>query len=210
MPQPEQEETKSIFKNLSKLQKIAMVVLIIFSLAIVSFWVYTLRNKIYKPFYVPASKENNSVNNINDINKDTDHDGLSDYDEENKYKTSIYLADTDSDGLSDKEEVDQGTNPLCPQGSDCSGASNDNINQSDVKTINNNPIPTSTDTGKKNENDLQKAMSANMDVETLRLMLIQGGADPKIVDKVSDDDLMKIYKQSLEDQNSNQTTEQNK
>ena len=45
--------------------------------------------------------------------KDTDGDGLNDYDEINVYKTSPYLEDMDSDGVSDFEEIQQGTNPNC-------------------------------------------------------------------------------------------------
>ena len=51
--------------------------------------------------------------------KDTDHDGISDYDELYVQQTSPYLADTDSDGLSDAVEVTQGTDPNCPQGKVC-------------------------------------------------------------------------------------------
>ncbi len=51
--------------------------------------------------------------------KDTDHDGLSDYDEINIYHTSPYLADSDSDGIPDGVEVAQGTDPNCPKGKNC-------------------------------------------------------------------------------------------
>lgn len=53
--------------------------------------------------------------------KDTDADGLMDYDEQYTYKTSIYMADTDADGYSDKQEIDSGYNALCPSGKDCTG-----------------------------------------------------------------------------------------
>lgn len=51
--------------------------------------------------------------------KDTDGDGLSDYDELNRYHTSPYLKDTDSDGVDDKAEITQNTDPNCPKGQDC-------------------------------------------------------------------------------------------
>jgi hypothetical protein len=53
-------------------------------------------------------------------NKDTDHDGLSDFTELYQSKTSIFLEDTDSDGVSDFAEINQGGDALCPQGEDCS------------------------------------------------------------------------------------------
>ncbi len=57
------------------------------------------------------------------MSKDTDGDGLTDYEEINTYQTSPYLADTDSDELSDKEEVDRGRDPNCPGQGPCEGSS---------------------------------------------------------------------------------------
>ena len=51
--------------------------------------------------------------------KDTDGDGLVDYDELYVYKTSPYIADSDSDGYSDKDEIYSGNNPNCPTGKTC-------------------------------------------------------------------------------------------
>lgn len=51
--------------------------------------------------------------------KDTDHDGISDYDETYVYKTSPYLADSDSDGASDAEEIAKDGDPNCPEGKNC-------------------------------------------------------------------------------------------
>jgi hypothetical protein len=53
--------------------------------------------------------------------KDTDADGLVDYDELYVYKTSPYVSDSDSDGYDDKQEVFSGNNPNCPEGKDCGG-----------------------------------------------------------------------------------------
>ena len=51
--------------------------------------------------------------------KDTDRDGISDYDEQYVYRTSPYLVDSDSDGLSDSEEIAKGEDPNCPLGKNC-------------------------------------------------------------------------------------------
>ncbi len=48
---------------------------------------------------------------IESQDKDTDNDGLKDWEEE-LYKTSIYDADTDNDGYLDGEEINSGHNPL--------------------------------------------------------------------------------------------------
>lgn len=51
--------------------------------------------------------------------EDTDHDGLTNYQEIYQYHTSMFLADTDSDGYSDYEEVTSGNDPVCPSGENC-------------------------------------------------------------------------------------------
>lgn len=51
--------------------------------------------------------------------RDTDEDGLNDYDEQFIYKTSPYLKDSDSDGYDDKQELDSSHDPNCPQGKNC-------------------------------------------------------------------------------------------
>ncbi|MEK7518916.1 MAG: hypothetical protein AAB424_04470 [Patescibacteria group bacterium] len=51
--------------------------------------------------------------------KDTDSDGISDYDELYSFNTSPYIADSDSDSVSDKDEVNRGTDPNCPEGKTC-------------------------------------------------------------------------------------------
>lgn len=51
--------------------------------------------------------------------KDTDQDGLTDFQEIYQYHTSIFLPDTDSDGISDAEEANSGADPLCPTGQQC-------------------------------------------------------------------------------------------
>ncbi len=53
--------------------------------------------------------------------KDTDEDGLSDYDELYRLKTSPYLQDSDSDGVKDADEVNRGGDPNCPEGKSCTG-----------------------------------------------------------------------------------------
>ncbi len=49
------------------------------------------------------------------ITKDSDKDGISDYDEVNLYQTNPFTADTDGDGFIDSVEITQGFNPLNTQ-----------------------------------------------------------------------------------------------
>src|SRR3990167_8126773 len=48
------------------------------------------------------------------IFKDTDHDGLCDYEEKYLYRTDPKNCDTDGDGMNDGDEVKRGRNPLGP------------------------------------------------------------------------------------------------
>lgn len=63
---------------------------------------------------VADSQENEALKQ-----RDTDGDGLNDYEELYLYRTSPYLADTDSDGLEDKVEIDKEKDPNCPEGQSC-------------------------------------------------------------------------------------------
>ncbi|MFA4873184.1 MAG: hypothetical protein WC659_04585 [Patescibacteria group bacterium] len=60
-----------------------------------------------------------STNNEELKTKDTDSDGLSDYDELNVYGTSPYLKDSDGDTYTDKVEIDSNNDPNCPKGTEC-------------------------------------------------------------------------------------------
>jgi hypothetical protein len=51
--------------------------------------------------------------------KDTDEDGINDFDEIYVYHTSAYLADSDSDGINDYDEIIGDLDPNCPEGQSC-------------------------------------------------------------------------------------------
>lgn len=57
--------------------------------------------------------------------KDTDQDGLSDFEELQVYNTSPYLADSDSDGFTDKQELEASEDPNCPRGQVCTSVTLD-------------------------------------------------------------------------------------
>lgn len=76
-----------------------------------------------------------------DMTTDTDGDGLSDYDEINKYGTDPNNPDTDGDGLSDGDEVlKYGTDPLNPD-TDGDGLSDGD----EVNVYNTDPLNPDTD-----------------------------------------------------------------
>ncbi len=115
------EDIQSIY---SREQRVGVFLLAIFALLVVGLGLLQMRNTIYKQFVIriPESTDASSLLERSDVvlqQRDTDRDGLSDFDEQQFYGTSIYLPDTDSDGIKDRAEVDAGTDPTCPEGQDC-------------------------------------------------------------------------------------------
>jgi thrombospondin type 3 repeat protein len=103
-----------IGKYFSNDQTNAKIVLVVGVLAII-LGSWHLVSGIKNAFVLsPITLEDKSgvIENLNNL-KDTDGDGLSDYEEKYIYGTSPYLSDTDSDGVSDYEELSAGQEPLC-------------------------------------------------------------------------------------------------
>lgn len=202
-----------IFSGLGKGQKIALAVLAFFAVLVFIFGIINIQKGIYSPFAPKISVKNSAVSpeslcpsgNCSDLsdedlkNKDTDKDGLSDYDELNFYKTSPYLDDSDSDGFLDKEEIDNNKNPNCPVGRDCA---NDILFNEDAQLVN---------PGTANNIDLEELNvqviqdntqinglgSEEMNVDDLRKLLIEAGMEKTMLDQISDKDLMKSFSEAL-------------
>jgi len=124
-----------------------------------------IKNSIAKPFQREVSKKLPEIDllahetgldrygTISDLSgKDTDADGLSDYDELEVFFTSPYLGDSDSDGFSDKDEIKAGTHPNCISGTGCDRYSlgsrqttNDSILLSDAASEEIAPLPFAND-----------------------------------------------------------------
>ncbi|MBU4217319.1 hypothetical protein L6270_02480 [Candidatus Parcubacteria bacterium] len=206
---------------LSKGQKIAVAVLAFFSFFIIIAWMIQFKQGISAPLSGSSTVTNsNPVTTDTEVpatvnmTKDTDGDGLTDYNELNTYKTSPYLEDSDSDGFSDKVEIDSGKDPNCPTGAICNAVGTDTIASTTINGVqSNNPLlnsvgqeanqsggsqpilnlsASSTDTI-----DAQKVLAGQADAASLRKMLLQAGMDPTVLEKISDEDLMNNYKQTL-------------
>lgn len=104
-----------------------------------------LRAQVRSPFYVSTSlletardilrQQQGDVQMLEEQkNKDTDRDGLTDYEELAVYHTSPYLQDSDSDGVGDSLELAMGTNPLCAEGTDCSALSKPDLKRAGSST----------------------------------------------------------------------------
>ncbi|MFA6272392.1 MAG: hypothetical protein WC693_04815 [Patescibacteria group bacterium] len=112
--------------------------------------------------------------------KDTDQDGLNDYDELNIYETSPYLADSDGDNITDKDELDSGSDPNCPKGKTCvitPVAGNTNINSSTNSAT----------------------VTADISSADLRATLKELGAPANIVDAMDDATLKSVYQDTVTD-----------
>ncbi|RJO59718.1 hypothetical protein C4546_00625 [Candidatus Parcubacteria bacterium] len=126
--------------------------------------------------------------------KDTDKDGVSDYDELYRYGTSPYIADSDSDGASDKDEINKGSDPNCPEGKNCGVISgNSNVN-TDLNT------------------NTQTQSSGQVTISQLRQALLAAGVSQTDLDAIDDATLLRQYQQLVAEeqaQNSNSSATAN-
>lgn len=198
-------QERQSFSSLPRPQKIAVILLSLVACGIIGVWIWQFENRINSPFRLSpedkilaeeAAKKKAEEETINRT-KDTDNDGLTDYDETNIYGTSPYLEDTDGDNISDFDEVRIGSDPLCAEGSDCSlftSDKTDNLGDA-TEEVSQNPA-------EKVEDDLLiKALSGDGNAETMRQILLQAGASKEEVDLISDEDLMNMYMEILSVQN---------
>lgn len=191
------------FSSLPRPQKTAVIILSVAALGILVVWFWQFNMRLNGPFR-PSDTEiaqgekaaqEKAAAQMADKLKDSDGDGLTDYDEINIYKTSPYLEDTDGDNISDFKEVKNGTDPLCAAGTDCSLLSG-NSNSTTTAIVASEAPAQNVD-----EALLIKALSGQGDPETMRQILLQGGADPEQVKILTDQDLMTMYAEILKAQN---------
>jgi hypothetical protein len=216
-----------LFSNLNKGQKIAASSLAVFACLILVFWALQFQKTLISPFNVSNDQAtNNSVDSQNTDNqdlalksKDTDGDGLSDWDEINQYKTSPYLSDSDSDGFDDKTEIDNGKDPNCPIGRDCnvSGVVEGDISLTTTGTTTADALPdylrdainaqtSQNQTGQTAQNKstnlsdselLNQIMDGTIDPASLRQLLIDRGVKKEVLDKISDEQLISNMKETV-------------
>ena len=107
-------------------QKLGLVVVVVIGLTTLIFGVISLRKSIFLPFVrrpsgiVFKTSEQLEQERMESLkHKDTDGDGLMDYDELYIFRTSPFLEDSDSDGDSDSVEISAGNDPNCPKTKVC-------------------------------------------------------------------------------------------
>ena len=208
-----------INKKMDKNHKRALLALSVFSVVIIIVWFVNFFYVLRKPFdyrHIADSNTSNSLDTVNTNNLnldssnldlkliDTDGDGLLDWDELFIHGTSPYLEDTDGDGLSDYEEVIiYKTNPNCLEGQICSGS----LSQSDSQVVNNTvEILDDYYQGVASLNkdtisieDISTYLDSDaVDVLYLRQILLEEGFSQSDLEKISDEDLISVYKEIVD------------
>lgn len=171
----------------NKQKKIVAGGFIIFGILIVFLGFTQIKNKIYKPFdylYKDDLKKNISSlqkdTSFEELkNKDTDKDGLFDYDELYLYYTSPYLKDSDSDGISDKVEIQAKTDPNCPPN----------------KTCDKTGIPITPKTEEETKNNIIN--SSNLSIEEIKQLLLKNGISQEQLSQVDDKTIREIYDETV-------------
>jgi len=212
---------------LEKNQKIALAGLSVIAVFFVVMWMVQLNKKINDPFSIGDETALTNSAPQEDANseavlkaKDTDGDGLNDWDELNVYKTSPYLADTDSDGIPDGAEVKNGTDPNCPEGRDCSKTGVlENANASSslqlapqsnsidaINTLLSQLSAQATGTSSPAQtNSSQNLLGGKADVASLRKALLDSGLNQKILNALTDQQLLQSYQDTLKNANQSVT-----
>lgn len=201
-------------------QRYALYFLSFLAGGVLILWIWQLNYRLSEPFQPslavdPASADDllAEVETVDLRLRDTDNDGLNDYDELYVHNTSPYLFDTDGDGVSDYDEIFvYRTDPLCPQGQDCSGGNlvnpeaNPDYQLSAIDTIGDNLdlnyLQPGQEIGDDYEGMIGEALSGQADPLALRQLLLEGGLDPNLINQLSDEDLMNIYQEILNNQTS--------
>ncbi|MFH0854311.1 MAG: hypothetical protein V1891_02360 [bacterium] len=148
---------------------------------------YSLKSPFYENALTSIKGDKTKARQNNDIfltqNIDTDKDELTDYDELYVYETSPYLADSDSDGYNDKIELDSHNNPNCPYNGNCALFLDDGFSASSTASAIEEMYPSL----------MTDQSFAESDISLLRNMLIQQGISPELLNKISDEDLIREY-----------------
>ncbi len=204
---------KGSFKQLKKEQKVGFVLLSIFAILIIVFGFLQIRNNMFGPLSLSSEVPGvikNQVLTIETLHyRDTDFDGLSDFDELYVYTTSPYLEDSDSDGINDGTEVSGGTNPLCAEGGDCYEDGSDFYKSTSTMDFTAGGViadPGSGFIGDDIENyNIENDRSAsmlNLDLESaginIREELKNVGIESDILDQFTDEQLEQMFLESLD------------
>lgn len=214
--------------TLARGQKISAVVLLICGTVVLGLSVQRIHAGVNGPFTVTKEKVAEATRKVSEIDvdgrkleeskrRDTDGDGLSDYDEENILGTSPYLADTDGDGLTDNVELALGENPNCARGTQCRGTvvntaalenAPDPFQSVANEDVSGNDLFAEFQRGMNNQRDIIREQTGSTstrlepalvrDPVDIRAALRDSGEiDVDLLDQLTDDDLLRLYDEAL-------------
>lgn len=188
-----------IIQSMTQQQKVSVIALGVFAIAAITLGLLHVNqglvgavawNPKEKTIEQTQKKKEDTAADLQ--SKDTDGDGLNDFEELQVFATSPYLADTDGDNIDDAKEVQNGTDPNCPEGKTCGVgeaaiAGTEKAGPSfNLSGVQQKPpeMP----------QELQQLLSGQgMDATTLRNLLKQSGVDVRTLEGVPDDKLMAVY-----------------
>lgn len=182
--------------------------LIIMTLAIgLGLGVFQITRGIKQPFSDAVDSDETQTDDRAELivlqGKDSDRDGLNDFDELYAFQTSPYLPDSDSDGTPDANELDNGTDPNCPEGVICRvEATNTNLDTGLTNLFNiNTPEAQNLNAaingnGNTNTTVLNPAID-QVSTEELRAALKSSGAPAGTIDNLDDATLRELYAEAL-------------
>ncbi|MCG2717287.1 MAG: thrombospondin type 3 repeat-containing protein [Nanoarchaeota archaeon] len=167
----------------AKINKSLLLLLLFLSVLAVGLSYFQIKGAIYSPFIQKVTKQSEVLDQAEIIailsEQDTDKDGLSDFDEEFVYQTSVYLNDSDGDTFSDKEEIDAQSNPLDKNSTPYHLITEKNVLEEEISIT-----PSSED----------------ISVEEIKNLLInQAGLSQEIVDKLDDKTLENLYNETKQE-----------
>lgn len=203
-------------QSLSVEQKVAFVLLLILGMGGLILGMLSFGSNIRRPFDMQiANYTGETVYGTEEMarreletlkNKDSDQDGISDYDELYVFKTSPYLADTDSDGIDDRTEIFAGEDPNCPRGKECGAFFvGEDISQADATVNLLSPIsstgslmPTGNFGGMVLESpeDILEYF-ANLSTDEIRDLMKQQGVPEDTLNQLDDASLRELIETSL-------------
>jgi len=113
--------------------------------------------------------------------EDADEDGVSDYDEAYVYNTSPYIQDSDSDAFSDLEEIEAGSDPL------------------DSTSTPYRKAKDGEESNLSGEFWAEPTEIEEFSLDEIKIFLIQAGIAKEIVDSMDDNELKRLYNNTIEE-----------
>ncbi|MBU1348790.1 hypothetical protein KJ781_01835 [Patescibacteria group bacterium] len=214
------------WRSLAREQKISAGLLGFCGLLAIGLSMQRIHAKIVDPFTVSEAQFRQAKEAIDTITpaqreiaeakrRDTDGDGISDYDEEHVLSTSPYLRDTDGDGTPDNVELAMGQNPNCGLGDTCAAL---RLDTSALSSSTNWMIPgAESDVGESFYADFQRganegkaalraagATSTDLEPTLIRdpdeirkILRASPELDQSLVERLTDAQLLELYDQAV-------------